>query len=377
MAAATGLSVANLYYNQPLLEELRHDFGVGVKEIGVIPTFTQLGYAVGMLFLVPLGDMVERRKLIVLTSLASMGALLLAAFSHSLLMMAIASLLIGLLTMTPQLIIPFAAHLADAKNRGRVLGIVVSGLLIGILLSRTLSGILGSWLGWRAVFEIAAVLMLILSAILKWALPTSTPHFSGSYVGLLKSIWKLVKEEPILREASLIGAMFFGVFSSLWATLIFLLSTHFNYGAREVGLFGLLGAAGAISAPAIGKIADRKHPRFGVFVCLLLTLLSIFIVNLSADSLIGLIIGIFIMDLGVQGGHVSNQTRIFALREDARSRINTVYMFCYFVGGALGSFLASLAWGKAEWTGVCVLELLFMVAAFVIFMRGRVQKTAT
>lgn len=375
MATATGLSVANLYYNQPLLADLQQSFGVGVKEIGTIPTLTQIGYALGMLFLVPLGDMIERRKLIVLTSLLVTGALLMAATAQNLMTMAIASLLIGLMTMTPQLIIPFAAHLADNKSRGKVLGTVVSGLLIGILLSRTLSGFIGSMFGWRTVFYSAAALMLALAAILSVALPKSETSFSGSYGKLMKSIWHLVKEEPTLRESSFIGGMIFGLFSSIWATLIFLLKTpHFGYGAKEVGLFGLLGAAGALAAPIMGRVADKRGPRFGLAVGLAVTTLSVLILFFSGESLLGLIVGIFVMDLGIQGAHVSNQTRVFALREDARSRLNTVYMFCYFVGGALGSLLGSFAWNAGQWMGVCILGCIFMLAAWVIYFIGRPSK---
>ncbi len=371
MSVATGLSVANIYYNQPLLADLQRSLSATVKQVGVIPTLTQVGYALGMLFLVPLGDMIERRRLIVLTSLLVTGALWMAALAPNLTVMAIASLLIGLFTMVPQLIIPFAAHLADPKSRGKVLGTVTSGLLIGILLSRTLSGLLGSAFGWRVVFYFAGALMMALALLLRFVLPQNTPHFVGTYGGLMKSIWKLVREEPVLREASLIGAMLFAVFSSIWAMLIFLLSSQFNYGAREVGLFGLLGAAGAAAAPLVGKISDTKSPRFGVALGISAVFISIVILFFSASSLAGLILGIFIMDLGVQGGHVSNQSRVFALREDARSRINTVYMFCYFVGGALGSGLGSLAWGFASWWGVCGLDFIFVAVAMMIFYLNR------
>lgn len=374
MAIATGLSVANLYYNQPLLADLQNSFGVTVKEIGIIPTLTQFGYALGMLFLVPLGDMFERRKLIVITSVLVTMALLMAATAQNLFTMAIASLLIGLTTMVPQLILPFAAHLAEAKNRGKVIGVVMSGLLIGILLSRTLSGFVGSLFGWRAVFYFASILMLVLAASLYFVLPASEVSFKGSYAKLLKSIWTLVKEEPTLRESSLIGAMIFGIFSSIWATLIFLLSTpHFGYGSREVGLFGLLGAAGAGAAPIMGRVADRKGPRYSMGVGLGLVALSVLILGISGQSLVGLIIGIFIMDFGIQAAHVSNQTRIFALRDDARSRLNTVYMFCYFIGGALGSLLGSYAWNTAQWFGVFWIGVLFSGVSLLSFWRGRIK----
>lgn len=368
MAIATGLSVANIYYNQPLLADLQASFGVTVKEIGIIPTLTQVGYALGMLFLVPLGDMFERRKLIVITSILVTIALLVAATAHSLLTMAVASLFIGLMTMVPQLIIPFAAHLAEPRKRGKVIGIIMAGLLIGILLSRTLSGFVGSIFGWRAVFYFASVLMMILAGSLYFILPASEVSFSGSYGKLLKSIWLLVKEEPTLRESSFIGAMIFAIFSSIWATLIFVLSTpHFGYGPREVGLFGLLGAAGAGAAPLMGRVSDKKGSRYGLGLGLLIIAASVGILFFSGQSLWGLIAGIFVLDFGLQAAHVSNQTRIFALREDARSRLNTVYMFSYFMGGALGSLLGSLAWTAGQWLGVsflCALLAALALAAF-------------
>ncbi len=377
MAIATGLSVANLYYNQPLLAELQKEFGVTVKEVGIIPTLTQVGYALGMLFLVPMGDMFERRKLIVITSLAVTGALIMAATAHSLWIMVIASLLIGLFTMVPQLIIPFAAHLASNENRGKVIGIIMSGLLIGILCSRTISGFLGDLFGWRTVFYSAAGLMIVLASCLWFVLPASEVTYKGSYFGLIKSIGTLVKEEPILRESAVVGAMIFGVFSSIWATLIFLLSSpHFAMGAKEVGLFGLLGAAGAMAAPVVGRVADKKGPRTGVAIGLSVLALSVLILWGSGESILGLIIGIFILDFGIQAAHISNQTRVFALREDARSRLNTVYMFSYFMGGALGSLVASYAWNMGQWTGVCTVLSVGTVIAVLAFWLGRNAKPA-
>ena len=375
MTVATGLSVANLYYNQPLLADLQQSFGVTVKEVGIIPTLTQVGYALGMVFLVPLGDMIERRRLIVITSILVTFALLLAATAQSLAVMTVASLLIGLLTTTPQLIIPFAAHLASEKNRGKVIGFVMSGLLVGILLSRTVSGFVGDLLGWRAMFYFAAGLMVVLAVGLHFMLPKSEVTYNGNYTSLLKSIWTLIKEEPILRECSLTGGLVFGVFSSIWATLIFLLSSpHFGYGSKEVGLFGILGAAGAMAAPFIGRIADRKGPRAGITVGLVVLALSVLLLSFSGKSLIGLIVGIFILDFAIQAVHISNQTRYFVLRADARSRLNTVYMFTYFMGGALGSLIGSYAWTVGQWHGVCVVLAAGTALASLTFWLGRKNK---
>lgn len=372
MAVATGVCAANLYYCQPLLHQMQDSFAASEREVGWIPTLTQVGYALGMLLLVPLGDMRERRRLIVIFTIVSGLTLVGMALSHSLWMAALMSLLIGISTMTPQLIIPLAAHLAPENRRGQVVGMVMSGLLLGILLARTVAGFVGAAFGWRAMFASASVALFILAAALRWVLPQSEPTFQGNYVNLLRSVGEIVIEQPALREAMIFGAMLFASFSVFWATLIHLMeSESFHLGARTVGLFGLLGAAGALVAPLVGKIADRRSPRVSTGLGLLLTAISFVIYWIwGGTSLFALALGVLLMDIGVQGGHVSNQSRIFALLPHARSRVNTAYMFAYFVGGAVGSYLGSLAWSLYHWPGVCATALGFLLVGGVAYGRG-------
>lgn len=340
-------------------------FGATEEQVGWIPTLTQLGYAFGMLFFVPLGDLIERRKLIFISTMLSAVCLVGVALSNNVYMGIGMSLLLGLATMTPQFIIPFAAHLAPPEKRGQILGTVMGGLLIGILLARTVAGFIGAALGWRAMFGFAAVLLLVLGMLLRSLLPTSQPTYSGSYKSLLRSIATLVKEHATLKEAMLFGAMLFAAFSSFWATLIHLVETPaFNLGARTVGLFGILGAAGALAAPILGKVADRSSRRMMIGYGILLNIIA-FLVYLffGGSSLVALAIGVLVMDVGIQASHVSNQTRIFALNPEARSRINTAYMFAYFIGGAAGSLVGSYAWGLYQWPGVCLAALTFLSVA--------------
>jgi predicted MFS family arabinose efflux permease len=371
MAGSSAITVANLYYNQPLLEQIRLSFGVSYDAIGWVPTLTQIGYAFGMLLVVPLGDMMERRRLVLLFTALSALCCLLLATAQAFPLLIVGSFLLGLTTMTPQLLIPFAALLAAPEKKGKVVGTMVSGLLLGILLARTVAGFVGSAYGWRAMFGIAAGILTILIFILAALLPKSNPSYHGKYSGLLASVVNIFRQQPVLREAALYGAMLFGSFSAFWVTLIHLLETPaFNLGARSVGLYGLLGAAAAGASPLIGALSDKGDPRRTTGIMIVLTLFSFLVFGLSAESLIGLGIGVLLMDIGVQGGHISNQTRIFALIPEAQSRIQTAYMFFYFAGGALGSLVGTWAWSRWNWVGVCgaaACLLLVALARFVFF----------
>ena len=360
--------MANIYYNQPLLAQIGATF---TGDAAYLPMFTQVGAGLGMFLFVPLGDMFERRRLIVTVCLATAMATILAAVAPSLSFLAAASVLVGLTSIVPHLILPFAAQVSAPEERGRVVGTVLGGLLIGILLARTASGFLGAEFGWRAVYGMAAALMLSLAAILAKQLPTSSPRISMPYPDLLRSILAFVLEQPLLREAAVIGGMLFGAFSAFWATLVFhLAAPPFHYGARAAGLFGLIGAAGALVAPAAGRITDRKTPRFTVGIGIGTTIVSYLCLWLFGGSLLGLIAGVILLDLGVQAGHVANQTRIYGLIPEARSRLNTVYMVTYFAGGALGSALGAYGWSAARWNGVCAAGLCLSVAALVVHLAG-------
>lgn len=355
MAAGCGVSVANVYYNQPLLAQMGGAF---------LPVWTQVGVGIGMFLFVPLGDMFERRGLIVKLSCATALAAALTALAPNLALLSVASLLLGLTSIVPHLILPYAAQISAPAERGRVVGAVLGGLLIGILAARTVSGFVGSALGWRSVYWMAAVLMLVLAVTLGARLPISEPSSKMTYRELLRSLGTLVREQPLLREASLIGGLLFGAFSVFWATLVYRLSQPpLHFGAEVAGLFGLVGLAGAVAATAVGRLADRNGPRYTVGVGIWVTAVSFGVFWIAGTTIVGLVAGVVLLDLGVQAGHVSNQTRVYSLVPEARSRLNTVYMVTYFAGGSMGSALGAFGWRAAGWNGVCASGLALSVLA--------------
>lgn len=381
LSVACAMSVANLYYNQPLLADIARSFSVSEGAVGFIATLAQLGYAAGLLFIVPLGDSFDRRNLITLTLVAVTIALIGTALAPSIGLLAIASFAVGVTTIVPQIIVPFAASLAQPQQRGRVVGTVMSGLLIGVLLARTVSGFVGAHLGWRAMYWIAAALMVILAFVLRFLLPKEKPRTSMSYAGLLHSLWGFVRTEPVIRETSIFGGLVFAAFSVFWVTLVFFLGTPpYHYGSEIAGLFGLVGVVGALAASVVGKLADRINARIITGVMVGVALLAFIVFWLFGHTLWGLIIGVILLDLGTQGTQISNQTRVFSLNAAARSRLNTIYMVSYFVGGSLGSLLGAYAWSIAHWTGVCIVGTLLLVVALVVYTlntrRIRQLKTA-
>ncbi|MBC9932349.1 MFS transporter [Chitinophaga qingshengii] len=372
MAVTCGMVVANIYYNQPLLLMMAGTFGVSHEKVSIIATITQVGYTLGLLFVVPLGDKTERRKLILWKLAGATVCMWLAAASVHYYMMVAASLFIGFFSAVPQLLLPMAATLAPDESRGKVVGKVMSGLLIGILLSRTLSGIIGAHLGWRAVFLSGGVMMAILLAVLYRMLPADPPSFAGSYGSLMKSLVSLVKTYPPLRQAAFTSFLTFGAFSVFWTTLVFLLEGGpFFYKSDMVGLFGLIGACGALAAPAAGKSADSRGPQFTLRLGILAMLVAFVIMGFSSASLIGLIAGVILLDIGQQVAHISNQSKVFSLLPEARSRLNTVYMTSAFSGGALGSLLGAQVWSHWQWTGVSFLGGTFVLAALLMNLQQR------
>lgn len=374
MTIAAGAIVANVYYIQPLLAAVAHDFGLRATGAGYIAGTMQLGTTCAMSLFVPLGDTHERRGLISTLLVALTLALVAVALARNAVWLALAGAVVGASGSVVHLIIPFAAHLAPAKDRGRVVGQVIGGLLLGILLARTLSGWIGSLWGWRAMYWIAAGLMLVLAALTRLILPRSDPELKLTYRELARSIYRLAREQPALRESSFLGATFFCAFSAFWTTLIFLLSSppyHFRSPEAVTGLFGLVGAVGALGAPLIGRIADQRGPRSTLGLALVAGIASFGILALGGHQLIGLIAGVILLDLAVQAGHVSNQTRIYNLIPSARSRLNTVYMTCYFIGGATGSVVGAWGWHVAHWWGVCATGVLALLAGLGVFWRNR------
>lgn len=368
MSIACGLTVSNVYLNQPLLAEIGQAFHANARQAGAVTTLTQIGYTLGILFLVPLGDALERRRLILILLTCVTIALTLASLAPNLVWLAAAGLLIGLTTIIPQIVIPLAASLVDADRRGRIVGRVSSGLLIGILGGRVVSGFLGEKLGWRPVFAIAAALMVLLAiAVAKW-FPRSRTTATMPYGELMRSLPALFREEPALRQACFFQAMAFGSFTAFWTALPFFLKTPpYHYGPAAAGLFGLVGIGGACAAPAVGIVADRRGPLWANGIAMVLTLLSFVVFWAGGTQLIGLIAGVLLLDVGVQANQVSNQTRIFSLRPDARNRINAVYMVSSYSGGFTGSFLGAWAWTRNGWPGVCTVGLTLLCLALIVY----------
>lgn len=359
LAVACGLMVANLYYAQPLLDDIARAFGVGSGAAGLVVTLTQLGYAAGLLLLVPLGDRMDRRRLVFTILGGSVAALLAATVAPSVGALAAAGVVIGLTSVGAQVLVPFAATLAGDNARGRVVGQVMSGLLLGILLARVASGLLGQAVGWRAVYASAAALMVALGVVL-WhelpRIPIAADAARGSYGDLLRSVGTLICEEPILRRRMAYGALGFAAFSVLWTSIAFLLARPpYGYGQATIGAFGLLGAAGALCASFAGRLADRglTRPATGGFLLTVLVAFGLLALG-GGGQLVPLIAGVLLLDLGVQGVQVTNQSVIYRLRPEARSRITTAYMTAYFLGGALGSATAAATFARG-WTAVCLL----------------------
>lgn len=369
MALCTGLIVANIYYSQPLLVLMSDEFGVTESNAGQVTFFTQVGYALGLLFCVPLGDKLERKRQIVIMTLMSVVALVAAAKSVNITMLKITGLMIGFSSVVPQLILPLAANLSDPASRGKVIGTIMSGLLVGILLSRTLSGIVGHHYGWRAMFWIAAGISALLAVIMIATFPSSKPNFKGTYGELMKSLLTLIKEQPVLREASAINACCFAMFGMFWTTVVFLLSdAPFKYTSEQIGLMGLAAAAGALGAPLVGRIADKKNPRIAIGYGIIFLFLGYILFYIFKANLIGMVVGIIAIDLGLQGIHVSNQTRIYTLLPEARNRLNTVFMTTSFIGTSLGSGIGLWVWSFAQWNGVCVAGIGLITTALIIYL---------
>jgi predicted MFS family arabinose efflux permease len=364
LACSVGIIVANIYYAQPLLAEMAHAFGVGVQGMGFVAMLSQTGTATGMFLFVPLGDNRERRSLIALLLLAAFVSLCAMASAQNILWLEIAAFAVGATASTVHVIVPLAAQLAPEEKRGRVVGTVLGGLLIGILLARTFSGFAAGLFGWRSVYGIAAAAMLILALVLRIRLPECPPQHRLPWLALVRSIGRLVRDHRALRESAWLGAALFCAFSAFWTTLVFLLRTPpYRYGPGVAGLFGLVGAAGALCAPFAGHLTDRRGPRFTILSALALTLASFVLMAVFGKTLAGLIGGVILLDLGVQAGHVANQTRIYSIDPSARSRLNTVYMFMYFVGGSLGSYGGAVAWARWGWIGVCALAMVVLACA--------------
>lgn len=369
LALTCGVVVANMYYIQPIGTQIAKTFQITTSSVGIVTMLTQLGYALGLLFLVPLGDVMDRRKLIVRMAALSAVSLLAAYFAPTFTLFAIACFLIGLLSIVPQVIIPYGATLAGPAKRGKTMGTLLSGLLIGILLSRTISGLVASYFAWKSIYLIALVVIIGLTVLLQVKMPKNSlqinrPDFS--YLDTLKSIPYLVVRQRELREAAVSGFFMFGTFSIFWSTLIFYLSSPvYHWGTKEAGLLAIFGLAGAVAAPIVGRLADQYTERRIVLMGLVMQTISFILLFFFGSHLILLILAIILLDIGNQFGQVSNQTRVQALSETASNRNNTVFMFTYFIGGSFGSLIGTTMWEHHGWFGVTIVGLLFQLLAYV------------
>ncbi|ATF91295.1 MFS transporter [Cedecea neteri] len=371
MSVATGLAVASNYYAQPLLDTIANAFSLSVNQAGFIVTTAQLGYAAGLLLLVPLGDMFERRGLIVFMTLLAAGGMLITATSQSLWMMILGTALTGLFSVVAQILVPFAATLAAPEKRGKVVGTIMSGLLLGILLARTVAGLLASLGGWRTVYWVASVLMALMALALWRGLPQVKQDSHLNYPQLLGSIFSLFIKNSLLRTRALLGCLTFANFSILWTSMAFLLaSPPFNYSEGVIGLFGLAGAAGALGARPAGGLVDKGKGHHTTTIGLLLLLLSWVAIAFGQFSAIALIIGILVLDLTVQGVHITNQSLIYRMMPEARNRLTAGYMTSYFIGGAAGSLISASAYQHAGWNGVCIAGASVALLNLVVWWRG-------
>ncbi len=369
MAIACGVSVANAYYNQPLLGTLAVYFHAPPWQAGLVATAAQVGYGAGIFFFLPLGDLMERRGLIVALVYVCAVCLVAMAAAPSLPILIAAQGLVGLSSISPQILIPLGSEMVLPEQRGKLIGTLMSGLLCGVLLARTVAGFVADHFGWRVLYAVAAVLMLGLGVCLRTSLPHRPAALRMPYAQLMRSMLDLLRTQPVLRRASLVSALSFAVFTAFWATLSFLLMERFHQGASEAGLFGIVGLVGAAGAPWAGRLSDRKGPGFTIALALALTALAFVVMGLWV-TIPGLVIGVLLMDLGVQSIQVAAQASVISLLPEARSRLNTLYMVARFGGGAAGSALGALAWSWARWPGVCLFCLgTAVVALFVHCLR--------
>jgi predicted MFS family arabinose efflux permease len=364
LGIAACLGVSSIYFNQPLLLEMSRSFHVSPSAMGGVAVGAQVGYALGILLFVPLADVVERRGLMVRMFLCVAAACLLAGYAPNLLLMVIASIAMGAAAAVTHVAVSLAPEFAGGGGRGRAVGAVMTGLLLGILLARTFAGLLSAWFGWRSVFSVAACLDFAFAPLLLRLLPPLPPTHPLAYQAALRSLWTLVRDQPLLRESATLGALAFGAFSTFWTTLAFLLGgAPYHLGPAASGSFGILGATGALIAPIAGRMADRRGTRWVVGFALAVLAASFAVLWVCGHNLAGLIVGVVLLDAGVQANQIANQTRIFGLDPTARGRINTVYMVIYFLGGSMGSLVSTWAWERAQWNGVCALGFAFVAAA--------------
>lgn len=372
LATACGIIVANLYYAQPLVGLISSAIGLSTSSAGLIVTLTQIGYVVGLLFLVPLGDIVENRKLVVISLLLSAVALTAIVFVKHGILFLVASFFIGLGSVAAQVLVPFASYLASESTRGRVVGNVMSGLLLGIMLSRPISSLVADIWGWNAIFALSAAVIVLLAIILLKVLPTRRPMANTNYTALLGSMWQLLRTTPILRRRAIYHACVFGTFSLFWTTVPLLLSSPtFHFSQKAIALYALVGIAGAIAAPVGGRLADRGWTRIATGIALAVVITSLLLpLMIRSNSPVGiavLVVAAILLDMGVSANLVLSQRLIFSLKPEIRSRLNGLFMAIFFLGGAIGSSIGGWAYASGGWSAALWMGIAFPVIALLYF----------
>lgn len=370
MAVSAGICVANIYYNQPVLKEIAASFHATETDAGSMSVLAQAGYGLGLFFLTPLGDKMNRKKLILILQALLIAALLTITFATKLWGVLAMSLIIGITGVAAQVILPMAASL-DKENRGRTVGIIITGILVGILAARVISGYVTLWLGWRYVYGFSSIAVFLSSLMIYFSLPDAPASFQGNYLQLLRSALFQIKRFAVLRRTALMGALIFGAFCSFWTTLTFHMSgPPFNYHTDTIGLFGILAIGGAMLAPLFGKLADKGRPAKVQVLMISILIISVLLIKIFPVNIFSFLVAVLLLDVGVQATQVTNIATIYTLDDRANSRINTVYMTSYFLGGAIGTFAGVQCWRMGGWQFVTWQLLIWSILALLIACTG-------
>lgn len=372
MSATAGICVANIYYSQPILNEIAKSLKIDLKSAGYLSVLSQAGYGLGLFFITPLGDKIDRKRLILWLQIGLLISLGILATALSIWALYIASLLIGIFAVTAQVILPMAASLTS-ENRGKIVGVIFTGILTGVLAARVVSGYISEYLGWRYVYIVSAALVLISAIIMQSDFPSTKDRFAGSYFQLLSSVSNQFKRFSTLRKTALVGALTFGTFSSFWVALTFHLSGKpFHYESDTIGLFGLLAIGSALFVPIIGKLFDKyNNPKRSLLFTIGAVILGLLTLFLFPTSLTGIWLAVILIDIGVQATQVTNIALIYTLDTTANSRINTVYMTLYFIGGAVGAFMGIYCWQLGGWNAAIIQMIVFASLALVVALSNK------
>jgi predicted MFS family arabinose efflux permease len=372
LAGACGLIVANLYYAQPLVGPISASTGISSSLSGFIVTMTQLGYAAGLLLLVPLSDVLENRRLILLLLSIAIIGLFVAAFTTGAIIFLISAVLIGLGSVAAQILVPLAAYLASEGERGKIVGNVMSGLLLGIMLARPIASLIAGMWNWQVVFICSAVVMVFLMTVLHWQLPQRKPQNKGNYYMMIRSLWHIFKTTPILRRRSLYQAALFGSFSLFWTVVPMWLSDHFHLSQTGIAAFAFVGVAGAVAAPIAGRMADQGWTKKLTGIAIILAALSFVLTHVGAGnkvaSLVFFCIAAITLDMAVSGNLVLGQQAIYALGDEIRGRVNGLFMAIFFGGGAIGSALGGFAYASGGWFTSSIIGFILPILAFIYYI---------